>query len=995
MVVSPHLVVFTIFSLMLHVSGEFMMNDPQPNTEQSTDPDSIATEVVISSTETYNHVLDNHTSTIDAANIKNASTDGMVDTKENYKMVNWTKPDESAIDEYSSMNETKSGQNEYSDEIKNLELLGETSSESSFEKIPPFLFRKPEPIGENKSDTKYETESGYSSSAVDLGGYESESTEPPVVVITPVTSVNVNYSFPSTTSVDKNLENHTTTTLPTWEEKTTSGSLIADLLARKVRTIASPTKLSDMQSGEFATEVTTKYDRDQSNTIQKPKHDSDQGETGAEPGLDIPNMTTTDKSPINPASSIEVRENGQSVMIQAIVKPENVTNTKPDTTEQRNKQEFMNETNAGSEDQVDKKQPDIDSKKSEPLRLVKDSSGIEMPQRQLEPINITCREANETDITQPRNLTILLDDKEGLLVTWLQPLCLETFTSYYVTIIKGKSGDNILYYTEVPCTTELCRHTIPRDNITAESDQNVFVVGRWEHAIGKASSVVLALYNDMNTQHHRQEQLETHTESEIEAEYTSKMSTLTAIQTPESSTEKRIITRVDNNSVRTMDVDKTTETQVRMTESSVATTTIYIEPKSDTPESTRKNKEPLCTEAGNSNATRVQHLSVQDNVNSVLLSWDKPECIGTVISYEVTALKAIIVNASMSKDYVKTVKCQTTKCMLEINTTTCHSCFARPRSYSFKVSAIIDYVVEHTAQIIESRIDIRGCTEFKTPQHAVRTCTGGSKVVRFTNGRSETVWGKNAYCQVHCNKGYGFYRSVSSFYTCQPEVGWHPQTKAPDCLPTTSIAKATLQYKLIYDRNSISDLEGQFTALVERYAASLCQHSVPNCTVTKVYSERHKPSQTNNDTTMQQKTDVTLTIEPPVRHIADQNDMIAQLERNLATQHNDDNRFMTLLDWSQLKFVLPMAQEIPGGQVKARAVICCHECPIGYQYRHKSCVRCPAGEQCHIPDLNSVDATNSTDAPAQSVSEQPVEVVHVNDDNIGETVERHNSSSIQ
>ena len=76
-----------------------------------------------------------------------------------------------------------------------------------------------------------------------------------------------------------------------------------------------------------------------------------------------------------------------------------------------------------------------------------------------------------------------------------------------------------------------------------------------------------------------------------------------------------------------------------------------------------------------------------------------------------------------------------------------------------------------------------------------------------------------------------------------------------------------------------------------------------------------------------------ITIDTPVYNITDQSGFIG-LVREAVNTVNEDNAFMTLIDYDNIELVLP----VPGsGNFKATPMLCCHNCPEGHAYKLGNC----------------------------------------------------------
>ena len=84
--------------------------------------------------------------------------------------------------------------------------------------------------------------------------------------------------------------------------------------------------------------------------------------------------------------------------------------------------------------------------------------------------------------------------------------------------------------------------------------------------------------------------------------------------------------------------------------------------------------------------------------------------------------------------------------------------------------------------------------------------------------------------------------------------------------------------------------------------------------------------------------EVIITIDTPVYNITDQTGFI-DLVREAVLTVNQDNAFMTLIDYDNIELVLPT---LVGTSYKAEPMLCCHSCPDGHAYRLGNCGKCNA-----------------------------------------------------
>lgn len=80
--------------------------------------------------------------------------------------------------------------------------------------------------------------------------------------------------------------------------------------------------------------------------------------------------------------------------------------------------------------------------------------------------------------------------------------------------------------------------------------------------------------------------------------------------------------------------------------------------------------------------------------------------------------------------------------------------------------------------------------------------------------------------------------------------------------------------------------------------------------------------------------EVIITIDTPVYNITDQTGFI-DLVREAVLTVNQDNAFMTLIDYDNIELVLPSLSGT--NNYKAEPMLCCHSCPDGHAYRLGHC----------------------------------------------------------
>jgi len=213
----------------------------------------------------------------------------------------------------------------------------------------------------------------------------------------------------------------------------------------------------------------------------------------------------------------------------------------------------------------------------------------------------------------------------------------------------------------------------------------------------------------------------------------------------------------------------------------------------------------------------------------------------------------------------------------------------------------------------------------------VSTCRGVSEVVHDGSCDNKITWSKGSMCDAVCEVGYGFFDEPAPKYSCDQGGVWAPAGRAPECYEIVPVFSANLQFKITYGRPSIENLQHQFDGLVYKYNDIFCPYpeecGIGDLQIKSALDDEGK-----------KLSEVIVTIDTPVYNITDQTGFI-DLVREAVFTVNEDNAFMTLIDYDNIELVLPIRHK----NFKSEPMLCCHQCPPGHAYRLGFCVRCPAG----------------------------------------------------
>ncbi|KAF2365797.1 Sushi/SCR/CCP domain [Trinorchestia longiramus] len=231
--------------------------------------------------------------------------------------------------------------------------------------------------------------------------------------------------------------------------------------------------------------------------------------------------------------------------------------------------------------------------------------------------------------------------------------------------------------------------------------------------------------------------------------------------------------------------------------------------------------------------------------------------------------------------------------------------------------------------------NVETCPNFETPFHTVSTCRGVSELIQDGSCEPQVTWSKGSMCDAVCEAGYGFFNEPAPKYSCDQGGQWNPIGKAPECYEIVPVHSANLQFKITYQQQSIENLQHQFDGLVYKYNDIFCPYP-EECGIGDLQIKSGADPQGNK------LSEVIITIDTPVYNITDQVGFIDLVKEAVLTV-NQDNAFMTLIDYDNIELVLPTPLN---SQYKAEPMLCCHSCPDGHAYRLGNCVLCPPGGPC-------------------------------------------------
>ncbi|XP_018023303.1 uncharacterized protein LOC108679215 [Hyalella azteca] len=231
--------------------------------------------------------------------------------------------------------------------------------------------------------------------------------------------------------------------------------------------------------------------------------------------------------------------------------------------------------------------------------------------------------------------------------------------------------------------------------------------------------------------------------------------------------------------------------------------------------------------------------------------------------------------------------------------------------------------------------NVETCPNFETPFHTVSTCRGVSELIQDGSCEPQVTWSKGSMCDAVCETGYGFFNEPAPKYSCDQGGQWSPVGKAPECYEIVPVHSANLQFKITYQQQSIENLQHQFDGLVYKYNDIFCPYP-EECGIGDLQIK------SSADAAGNKLSEVIITIDTPVYNITDQSGFIDLVKEAVLTV-NQDNAFMTLIDYDNIELVLPTTVN---SQYKAEPMLCCHSCPDGHAYRLGNCVLCPPGGPC-------------------------------------------------
>lgn len=231
---------------------------------------------------------------------------------------------------------------------------------------------------------------------------------------------------------------------------------------------------------------------------------------------------------------------------------------------------------------------------------------------------------------------------------------------------------------------------------------------------------------------------------------------------------------------------------------------------------------------------------------------------------------------------------------------------------------------------------VETCPNFETPFHTVSTCRGVSELIQDGSCEPQVTWSKGSMCDAVCEVGYGFFNEPAPKYSCDQGGAWNPIGKAPECYEIVPVHSANLQFKITYKQPNIENLQHQFDGLVYKYNDIFCPYP-EECGIGDLQIKSVLDAQGSK------LSEVIITIDTPVYNITDQTGFI-DLVREAVLTVNQDNAFMTLIDYDNIELVLPSLSGT--NNYKAEPMLCCHSCPDGHAYRLGHCVLCPPGGPC-------------------------------------------------
>lgn len=338
----------------------------------------------------------------------------------------------------------------------------------------------------------------------------------------------------------------------------------------------------------------------------------------------------------------------------------------------------------------------------------------------------------------------------------------------------------------------------------------------------------------------------------------------------------------------------------------------------------------VCQRAADSmDHVKPNQLSVNERLSNVVLTWTRPPCAGEISNY-------IFVLLGGTTSYDREIKCADAQCSFELSPKDCDYCILPNTDYTFSIAAVLTNAQLGPAVTVSKQIDVETCPNFETPFHTVSTCRGVSELIQDGSCDPKVTWSKGSMCGVACETGFGFYVEPAAKYSCDQGGLWAPAGRAPDCYEIVPVFSANLQFKIGYKRPNIESLQHQFDGLVYKYNDIFCPYP-EECGIGDIQIKSALAADGA------QQSEVIITIDTPVYNITDQAGFIDLVEEAVNTV-NEDNAFMTLIDYDNIELVLPTINK--KNTYKASPMLCCHKCPEGHAYKLGNCVQCPSPQDC-------------------------------------------------
>jgi len=325
---------------------------------------------------------------------------------------------------------------------------------------------------------------------------------------------------------------------------------------------------------------------------------------------------------------------------------------------------------------------------------------------------------------------------------------------------------------------------------------------------------------------------------------------------------------------------------------------------------------------------KAREMKVTEVLAKVEVTWMRPQCDGVVEDY-------IFVVMGATASYDKEIRCTKEMCEFTLDPKTCNGCIKPKSEHTFSVAPVMANKKLGPAATLRKMIDVETCPNFETPFHTVSTCRGISELIQDGSCEPQVTWSKGAVCDAVCETGYGFFNEPAPKYSCDQGGKWAPAGKAPECYEIVPVFSANLQFKINYKQPNIEALQHQFDGLVYKYNDIFCPYP-EECGIGDLQIK------SKVDAKNEKMSEVIITIDTPVYNITDQTGFIDLVKEAVMTV-NEDNAFMTLIDYDNIALVLPIAE---AKVHKAKPMLCCHSCPDGHAYRLGNCVKCPPGGPC-------------------------------------------------